>query len=468
MRITFFGAAQNVTGSKHLVESGQSRLLFDCGLYQGKRYETYELNQRLPFAAKEITATILSHGHADHCGALPILVKLGYSGKIFATPATIDIARLIMEDSANVQKYDYLRLRSREKQGEKILPPLYTAEEVDKACRYFEPIPYAHKTNNWQALGLDCRFKFYDAGHVLGSAITVIQVDEAVGQKTLAYTGDLGNTHVPLLPEPEIISESIETLIIECTYGDTNHRPIVEVADRLRNIILEAVQNKKKIIVPAFALGRTQELVYILHKLFDQGKIPEIPVYLDSPLANNITDVFAKYSKDFDQETWQDFTGHNESPFFSNNLHYVQTIEESNDLAKKSGPFIVIASSGMAEGGRILRHLEQSVSDPNAIIMITGYQAENTLGRKLQDKVTPVRIYDRLYNVRAQVVTFDELSAHADQAGLLSYISKIKDLQTVFLVHAELPKAIVFKGILEKHFPILKINIPAVGESFEI
>ncbi|MDP2933046.1 MAG: MBL fold metallo-hydrolase [bacterium] len=468
MRITFFGAAQNVTGSKHLIESEECRILLDCGLHQGKRQKAYALSRTLPFNASDITATILSHAHADHCGMLPLLVKNGYSGKIFATPATVDIARLIMLDSAKLQQHDYLHMQGRAAANEKILPPLYTSKDVDEACMHFEPLPYAHTTQTWQQLNPRCRFKFYDAGHILGSAVTVVQCDENRDTKTLAYTGDLGNTNVPLLHEPEAIAESIETLIIECTYGDKNHRPMTEVSNRLKDYIRDAVENGRKIIVPAFALGRTQELIYILHKLHDQGEIPAIPIYLDSPLAYDITEVFAKHREDFDQETWTDFISRNESPFAFQNLHYIQTVEESKALAAAYGPFMVIASSGMAEGGRVLHHLERSVSDPNAIVMITGYQAEETLGRKLQDGITPVRIYDRMYDVRARVVTVDEFSAHADQNGLLSYISRIKSLQRIFLVHTELPRATTFQEILRKRFPGISTAIPASGESFEI
>ncbi|MDD5110005.1 MAG: MBL fold metallo-hydrolase [Patescibacteria group bacterium] len=468
MRITFFGAAQNVTGSKHLIESGGFRLLLDCGLHQGKRFDADALNRTLPFSAGDVSATILSHAHADHCGMLPLLVKNGYRNKIFATPATAAIARLIMLDSAKIQLHDYLNMQKRAVADTKILPPLYSAEDAEEAARYFAPLPYAHATHAWQPLDQRCRFKFYDAGHILGSAVTVVQCDEPGGTTTLAYTGDLGNTHVPLLHEPEIIAEPVDTLIIECTYGNKNHRPIAEIADHLKEIIRDAVQNKRKIIIPAFALGRTQELIYILHKLYHQGEIPVIPIYLDSPLASDITNVYASHQEDFDQDTWTDFISRNESPFSFQNLRTLQTVEESKALVAASGPFMVIASSGMAEGGRIVDHLERGVSDPNTIIMITGYQAENTLGRKLQDGITPVRIYDRTYDVRARVVIVDELSAHADQRGLLAYVSRTKNLQKIFLVHSELPQAMAFKEILTQHFPALDITIPAVGQSFEV
>ena len=466
MKITFHGAAQNVTGSKHLIESGDSKVVLDCGLHQGKRHESDTLNRTLPFAASSVTATILSHAHADHCGMLPLLVKDGYHGKIYSTAATAEIARLIMLDSAHLQLHDYQHMHGSAKQGEHILEPLYSTDDVERTCTQFEPVPYAHTTHAWQQLNSHARFKFYEAGHILGSAVTVVQFDEDGVTKTVAFTGDLGNTNVPILPEPEEIAESVETLIIECTYGDRNHSPITEVADQLKDLIKDAVQNKRKIIVPAFALGRTQELIYILHKLYDEGAIPVLPIYLDSPLASDITAIFTKHSEDYDQETWQDFS-HNDTPFSFKNLHTIQTVEESKALAKAQGPFMVIASSGMAEGGRILHHLVTSVSDRNAVIMITGYQAENTLGRKLQEAITPVRIYDRMYDVRARVITVDAFSAHADQNGLLAYIDSFKNLKKVFLVHTELARATIFKTILATKFPALTVTIPARGESYD-
>jgi len=468
MKVTFFGAARGVTGSKHVIESDGFKLLLDCGLYQGKRQETYDLNKTLPFLAGQIGAVILSHAHADHCGALPLLVKNGYGREIFATPATADIARLIMLDSAKLQENDYWYSKKHPLPGNKLFPPLYTVDDAESASRHFEPTPYNRKASAWNQLNGRLRFKFYDAGHILGSAITVIEGDESGRKITLAYTGDLGNTHVPILPEPEIMAESVESLIVECTYGDKNHRPAEEVAAFLKEVITDAVKNKRKIVVPAFALGRTQELIYILHKLYDAGQIPVIPIYIDSPLADGITKVFARYKEDYDQEARADFVSRNESPFAFKNLRYISSVEESKSLSASAGPFMVIASSGMAEGGRVPHHLEHTVSDPNAVVILTGYQAENTLGRKLQAGVTPVRIYDKMYGVAARILMIDELSAHADQNGLLSYISRIKGLKKVFLVHAEPRPLAIFKDVLQSRLPALEVIIPKAGETFEV
>jgi len=468
MKITFYGAAQNVTGSKHLIESGDAKILLDCGLHQGKRHEAYELNRTLPFRASDIDAVILSHAHADHCGMLPLLVNNGYSEKIFATPATTDIARLIMSDSARLQENDYRDLLTYGAIDSKPLPPLYSMEDVDKTCTHFESVPYSRLTAGWKQLSQSTRFKFYDAGHILGSAITVLQCDESGVSQTLVYTGDLGNTNVPILPEPEMPIESAETLIIECTYGDQNHRPMTEVSGQLKDIITDAVENKRKIIVPAFALGRTQELIYILHKLYDQGQIPALPIYLDSPLASEVTKVFSHYEKDFDQQAQIDFISRQESPFTFTNLHTVESSDDSKALMRQDGPYMVISSSGMIEGGRIVHHVEHSISDPKAIIVLTGFQAVDTLGRKIQEGQSPVRIHDTLHEIKAQVIMLGELSAHADQQGLLACIAAIKGLKNVFLVHTEITKAKVFSQLILQRWPDLNVTIPLPGESFEV
>ncbi|MCX6793067.1 MAG: MBL fold metallo-hydrolase [Candidatus Falkowbacteria bacterium] len=468
MKITFFGAAQGVTGSKHLIESNGFKILLDCGLHQGKRQEAYELNKTLPFDAKTIDAVILSHAHADHCGMLPMLVKAGYKNKIFTTPTTADIARLIMLDSAKIQMSDYLHLKNNGIPEKDLLQPLYTTDDVEIACKHFAETPYARAKAGWHELTKGIRFKFYDAGHILGSAVTVIQSDEANGTKTLAFTGDLGNVHVPILNDPELIDEQVDAIISECTYGNRIHRPVGDVTKLLIDVINEAVQHKKKIIVPAFALGRTQELIYVLHKLYDEKKIPVIPIYLDSPLGSDVTDAFTEHYEDFDHETWQDFISHHESPFAFKNLHTITTTEESKTLNSITGPCMIIASSGMCEGGRILHHLEHNVSNRNSIIIITGYQAEHTLGRKLLEGVNPVRIYDRWHELNAKVMTINEFSAHADQAGLYNYISKIKELKDVFLVHSEEIQATTFERILNERLPKLKVIIPKIAESFEI
>ncbi len=464
MKITFLGAAGGVTGSKHLIEADGAKILLDCGSFQGHRDASHQANSSLPSELTNLDAVILSHAHADHCCSLPLLVKNGYNKKIYATAATIDIANLIMLDAAKIQANDYEHFKKFNTSLNKILPPIYDEEDVEKTSRLFSEIPYCQNFPEWHNLGPKLDFKFYNAGHILGSAITLIKSNT----KTLAYTGDLGNTNVPILPDPEYIFEPVDILISECTYGDRNHRPIKEAYDFLKKIINEAVANQSRIIVPAFALGRTQELIYILHKLHNDGEIPAIPIYLDSPLGNNITEVFTKHSADFDKQTWQDFLNNNESPFSFEKLHYIKTVTESKMLAQKLGPLIIIASSGMLEGGRVLHHLENNIGNPKSIILLTGYQAENTLGQKLQSGEKKVRIYGQLFKVRAQILNLDELSAHADQRELLNYILALKDLKKLFLVHSEKESANIFSKLLKNERPDLEIIIPKLGDSFEI
>ena len=468
MKITFLGAAGGVTGSKHLLEINDKKILLDCGLFQGHHEESFKANSTFSPKIKNIDAVILSHAHADHCGLLPLLVKSGFDKKIYATSATIDIAHLIMMDTAKIQESNYKYLNKFTNHNEKILPPLYSENDVKLTDRLFSAVPYFRNYKRWKELDEKIKFKFYNAGHILGSAVTVINYEENSKSKTLAYTGDLGNTNVPILPDPENINDETEILISECTYGDKNHRPLTEAINNLKEIILKAVENKQRIIVPAFSLGRTQELVYILHKLYDNGEIPALPIYVDSPLSKSITDVFNIHSQDFDQETWKDFINNHESPFSFKNLNYTRTPEESKALNTLQGPLMIVASSGMLEGGRILHHLANNISDPNSIILLTGYQAEGTLGSKIFSGEKTVNIYGHPYQVEAQIINFNEFSAHADQSGLLNYISSIKGLKKLFLVHSENKQTEIFSKLIKQKFPKLEVIIPKLNETFEV
>jgi metallo-beta-lactamase family protein len=468
MKITFFGAAQNVTGSKHLIQSQGYNLLLDCGFYQGKRETSNKLNRSLPFSANQINAVILSHAHLDHCGSLPILVKNGFQGKIYCTDATADIAKYILEDCANIQEQDAKYLNKHLKKRENPIIPIYTKKEVEKTISHFQKIPYFSFSNQWTQLNENIRFKFYDAGHILGSAITLLEIKEAGLTKTLAFSGDLGRAYLPILHSPEYVKEDVQSLILECTYGDRLHRPMADLAGQLKEIIDEAFRKKSKIIVPAFSLERTQELVYVLHNLINQKIIPLMPIYMDSPLAKNITKVFLQYTKYFDEQFWKDFGNRNESPFLAKNITYTRSAEESKALDRESGPFIIIASSGMAEGGRILHHLKNNIGNPNNVVLITGYQAENTLGRKIQEGITPVKILGEFYPVKAKVITLNELSAHADQKDLLTYVDRAKELKNLFLVHTEVPQAQVFQNLVKQSYPFLTVDIPVMGQTFEV
>jgi len=467
MKINFLGADQNVTGSKHLIQSNGFNLLLDCGYYQGKRSESNKLNSTLPFDPKSINAVILSHAHLDHCGTLPILVRDGFEGKIYCTPATAEIAKYILLDSAEIQKQDALYFNKHVENPDDQITPIYTSQDVEEVIKHFEPIEYFRESKQWTKLNENIRFKLYDAGHILGSAIVFIEIAENGITKTVAFTGDLGRDKSPVLHAPEYITENTQTLITECTYGDKNHKPVSDSTADFKDVIDTAIKNKGKIIVPAFSLGRTQDIIYILHKLLDNKLIPKIPIYIDSPLAEHITEIFPRYMKDFSDNLKKDFpTG--ESPFSINNLTYVQSIAESKSLNDKQGPLMIISASGMCEGGRVLHHLKNNIGNPQNIILITGFQAENTLGRKIQNIVDPIKIYGKEYHIKAQVKTLHEFSAHADQNDLLSYISNTKNIEKIFLVHTELPQATVFKGLLKQTYPTLPVEIPTMGEIFDV
>lgn len=468
MIIKFLGAAQNITGSKHLIQTEGYNLLLDCGFYQGKRSESNRLNRTLPFLAKDINAVILSHAHLDHCGTLPVLVKNGFLGKIYCTKATAEIAKYILSDAAAIQKQDSEYFNRHTQEAREQIFPIYTEEDVKKTVKQFEPIEYFRQSNKWTELNKNIRFKFYDAGHILGSAIIFLEIKEGGIIKTLGFTGDLGREQSPILRSPEYITENTQTFITECTYGSSAHRPLSDTTNDFRNVINIAIKNRGKIIIPAFSLGRTQEIIYILHKLLNEKSVPSLPIYIDSPLAENITEIFPGYINDFDEDFWKDFGSKGDSPFFIKNLTYVRSSEESKALNKKRGPLMIISASGMAEGGRVLHHLKNNIDNPQNIVLITGYQAENTLGRKIQEGVSPVKIFGKDYKVKAKIITLNEFSAHADQNDLLQYVSHIKNLNKIFLVHTELPQATTFKNILEKSYPSLGVEIPTMGSEFEI
>ena len=469
MKITFHGAAQNVTGSKHLIATEDGfRLLLDCGFHQGHRKEAEKLNRNFPMDASKIDAVILSHAHLDHCGLLPLLVKQGYAGKIYATPATADVAYYMLEDSAHIQEGDAEYLNRHLEKGQKPIEPLYLIEDCKKTMEQFEAVQYAKLGGGWKQLNENIRFKFYDAGHILGSAVTLIEIKEAGKKKTLAFSGDLGRKNTPILCDPEYIQESVDTLLLEATYGDRRHEPYEGVQNIVREAIEYAVKRKSKIIVPAFSLGRTQELIYMLHKLFHVEGFPQIPVFLDSPLAIRVTEVFKKHRNVFDKQTWKDFNPVDDLPLVFDYLQYTRTTKESIKLNTMDGPMIIISASGMMEAGRVLHHLKNNIENPNNTILITGFQARNTLGRRIQDGISLIRIYNKEYHVKARVITVPALSAHADQKGLMDYIARAQGLKNLFLVHGEEAAMKTFAELSKKQFPSVKVSMPERGESFAV
>lgn len=431
MNIQFCGANRNVTGSRHLITVGDKKVLFDCGFFQGHRKETKVLNDEPVFNPAEVDAIVLSHAHIDHCGELPVMRKLGFKGKIYGTPATCDIVPIMLRDSGHIQEADAERWNRHHKK-EDWIEPLYTIIEAEAMDEHFEAIPYHSKKEILPGVTIE----FIDAGHILGSAIVVAELEENGNKKKLVYTGDLGRKMLPILKDPEKFGET-DILIIESTYGNRLHDELKDVKDKMGKIINETIASGGKIIIPAFALERTQEIVYILHQLHDEKVIPELPVYVDSPLAGRLVDVFKKHMEVFDDEAKHDFINKNHNPFTFTNMHVTASVDESKALNASSVPMIIISASGMCEFGRILHHLKNNISDHRTTVLIVGYMAEGTLGRRLVEGIKLVKIFGDEYPVKAKTIKMNAFSAHADYKEQLDYLSGQKVNQKVFLVHGE-------------------------------
>jgi metallo-beta-lactamase family protein len=467
MKLTFYGAAGSVTGSKHMIQVHNFNLLLDCGLYQGPRSETELNNKELPFDASSVGACILSHAHVDHCGMLPVLVKSGFHGGIYTTTATADVVKFLLADAAKIQEQDAIFHNDRLRAGEDPIYPLYTQEDVDAVIPHFKPTPYFRLQKQWHQIAPGVKLKLYDAGHILGSAMPVLELSEQGRTTYVAFSGDLGQQIAPLLPPPEQITEPIETLILECTYGDKIHTSLDRTYEDLEKVIKRTYDRGGKVIIPAFSLGRTQSIIYMLHQLNNAGKLPNQKIYIDSPLAEKLLSVFIKHPEDYDQETWEDFPpAMKEKPFEFKNLVLVESPMDSRKLNDLTGPAVIISASGMCEGGRIVHHLRHHASNPNNTILFTGYQAEHTLGRKIKDGMSPVRIMGQQVMVNAERVSSSGLSAHADRDGLLKYVATMeKTLRRVYLVHTEMPQALAFKALLHDRYPNLDVIIPKFGDS---
>ena len=464
MIIEFQGAARTVTGSMHILHINGSRVLLDCGLFQGRRAEANERNRKFPFDPKSVDAVVLSHAHIDHSGNLPNLVKQGFSGPIFCTHATKDLCSVMLADSGYIQEKDAEFLnRKLVREGEPPIEPLYTPEDVDAAMRLFRSVDYERDVD----VVRDMSVRFVDAGHILGSASVRITVKHNGAVNTLGFTGDIGPKNLPIVRDP-VFMGNVETLISESTYGGKLHDPPDEKAEQLRADILRTVERGGKVIVPAFSVGRTQDIVYALHTLFDSGRLPRVPIFVDSPLAVNATDIFKQHPECFDEQTYRHVEEHHD-PFGLRQLHYVQSVEESKNLNALKMPCMIIAASGMCEAGRILHHLANNVEDPRNTILIVGYQAENTLGKKLVDQWEEVKILGSVYKRKAEVIVHNSFSAHADGNDLLGYIGQFdkKQLQQVFLVHGEYQRALDLQDGLNKQ-GYTRVGIPVRGQRFEV
>ncbi len=436
MKLRFMGAVRTVTGSMHLLTVNGSNILLDCGLFQGRRQEAFERNRNLPFQAGDVDVLILSHAHIDHSGNIPSLVKSGFQGNIFATFATRDLCAAMLRDSAHIQEQDveYVN-KKRARQGLPPVEPLYSTQDATGSLQYFIGVGY----DRTFGVAPGVKATFHDAGHILGSAITVLDIEEDGRQCRLAFSGDLGRKNMPILRDPSPIHD-VDYLIIESTYGNRQHESPAEAQAALRRVVAETYRRGGKVIIPAFSVGRTQEIVYTLHRLIETRQIPELPIFVDSPLSVNVTEVFRLHPECYDEETARFIlSDRHPDPFGFKRLRYIRDVEDSKELHFLREPAIIISASGMCEAGRILHHLKNNIEDSRNTILIVGWQAPDTLGRKLVEHWEKVRIFGEEYQVKAEVEVINGYSAHADRGELLDYVRPLHSgrLKQVFVVHGE-------------------------------
>jgi metallo-beta-lactamase family protein len=466
MQIEFVGAAQTVTGSMHLVRTPHATILLDCGLFQGRRRESAERNRRLPLPVDEVDLVVLSHAHIDHSGALPLLVKQGFRGPIFATHATRDLCAAMLRDAAFIQEADARFLNKQIARGDidsDPVEPLYTEEDALAAIERFVSLAYHRPFTIAPGVTLT----FHDAGHVLGSAVTTLEVEEDGRTKRVVFTGDLGRPDMPILRDPEVAGGA-DLLISESTYGDRLHDPIAKMEDDLAGVILRTFARGGKVIIPAFALERAQEIVFALKHLRRTNALPPIPVFIDSPLTVQITEIFKMHPECFDAEARALLRG-NDSPFHFDGLRYVEDVEESKRISARPDPAVIIAASGMCEGGRVLHHLRGAVESEANTVLIVGFQAQHTLGRRLVEKRDKVRILGVERDRRCEVTVLNGFSAHADQADLLRYVDDCRaqgPLSRVALVHGEPKAQAVLRDRLRDKG--LRVDVPRVGDRIEL
>jgi metallo-beta-lactamase family protein len=451
----------------HLLALNGQQYLLDCGLYQGHRKEARERNATLPFAASSIDGVLVSHAHIDHTGNLPTLVKNGFTGPIIASPATVDLCKYMLTDSAYVQEKDAQFMAKRnhrrrslgELETPEIVEALYTVADAENTLPLFRPTPQGQP---YEA-GPGLTYRSYDAGHMLGSTAMVLHVEEQGRKRTIAFSGDVGRFNLPITKDPEPLPPC-DYLIVESTYGDRLHKPVEAVGNKLADAVTRTLARGGRLIVPAFAVGRTQEIVYLLHQLIDEERIPEFPVFVDSPLAINTTEVFRAHTELYDTETAALAENHGD-PFTLKNLRYVKEVAESKALNDMRMPCMIISASGMCEAGRILHHLRNGMSNPRNTILVTGFMAEHTLGRKIVDKWPEVPIFGEPVPLRAEVVKLNELSGHADQHELLDWMAPITPgLKRVFVVHGEPAAQAVLAKEITNRFKV-PVTIPKRGET---
>jgi metallo-beta-lactamase family protein len=467
IELEFVGAARGVTGSKHVLRTSKATVLLDCGMFQGRRREANQRNRELQVPVADLDAVVLSHAHIDHAGLLPLLYKKGYRGPVFATPATRDLCSPMLLDAAMIQAADarhISKLIERERLDIEPVEPLYNHDDVTGLLGQLVGLPYRRPYTIAPGVVL----KLLDAGHVLGSSVVVLDVEDDGVRTRVAFAVDLGRKGLPILREPEIPS-GINCLITESTYGDRLHPPIEEVDSALAEAVNRTVRRGGKIFIPAFALERAQEVVYALKRLRAAQRVPTVPVYVDSPLTVKLTDVFKMHPECYDKETYDRLVS-GDPPFEFDGLHYVSDKEESKAITAQPGPYIVIAASGMCEAGRILHHLREGVEDQRNTVLMVGFQAQHTLGRRILERHHEVKIFGVMRRLLAEVVVLNGFSAHADQNDLVEFTETVRErgkLRQVVLVHGEPPAQDTLMALLgERGFPT--VTAPSPGDKLRL
>jgi metallo-beta-lactamase family protein len=455
--IKFLGGVRTVTGSSHLISTPKSQVLLDAGLFHGHRNEFYRVNTTFNYNPRKLDALILSHAHIDHCGNMPSLIKKGMRCRIYTTSATRDLAKLMLEDSGKIQEEDIKYVNKINKRlGLPLRKPLYTRKEALKATGRFRAISYAQRF----CVAKDIFLTFYDAGHILGSSIIVLDINDGGQSIRLGYAVDLGRKNLPLLNDP-VVPAGLDYLIQESTYGGRLHAPIEEAKIKLKDAVNRTVERGGKILIPAFTLERTQEVIYFLNELLKEKLIPSIPIYVDSPLALDITDLFKYHVAYLNEGTRQEIR-RGESPLEFLNLKFIRDRKESKTLNNDKRPMIIIAGSGMCESGRILHHLKNNIEESRNTVLVVGYMAQDTLGKKIVERVRFVHIFGVEYELNAEVIVINAFSGHADKNGLLDFVLKCLPLKRIFLVHADPDQSQAFSEALAQKD--LNVHIPERNE----
>jgi metallo-beta-lactamase family protein len=464
MRLTFWGAAQTVTGSMHLLEFEGGRLLMDCGLFQGRRAEANRLNREFPAPPSSIDVVLLSHAHIDHSGLLPKLYKEGFRGRVYATAATRDLCTSMLADSAYIQEKDAAWVNKRERRSKAdAVEPLYDQSDVAGLMEHFEDAEYGATFAPLPGLEVEYR----DAGHILGSATMALTVREGGRTVTLGFTGDVGRDQRPILRDPQPMPEC-DYLICESTYGGRVHEPRDEAKNRLAAVVAETAARGGKVIVPAFAVGRTQEIVYRLDELTNEDRLPPIPVYVDSPLAVNVTDVFKRHPECYDDELLE-YMAQDKEPFGFARLTYIRDVADSKRLNASRLPMVIISASGMCEAGRILHHLRNNIEDPKNTVLMVGYCAPHTLGRRIVERRPEVKIFGEPHRLRARVEVMNSYSAHADEPELVEFVGHLDPgrLRRIFLVHGDPDRQLKLRDAFDAAgYP--HVLAPERGEHFDL